>query len=156
MAEKAIAAAFDKASSGMLQRKTVAFGGGIAWAMTAYLHPEKVTTTAVTLTKGDVENFVRLATTDYQALTHPNLTNLTDPILRRKAEADISNAQNQFNEKQIIAGALLLDAIFNAYAKTTVPKQLVFIRDSDISWVTAKFLEALNQNYERAIARGAQ
>lgn len=151
-----IQAEFNSASSGMLQRKTVAFGGGIAWAMTTYLHPEKATTTAVTLTKGDVDNFVRLAMTDYQTLTHPNLTNLTDPALRQKAEADISNVQSQFNEKQLIAGALLLQAIFRAYTKTSVPKKLVFIRDSDISWVTAKFLETLNQNYERAMAKGAQ
>lgn len=62
----------------------------------------------------------------------------------------------QFNEKQIIAGVLLIEAIFRAYANTSVSKRLVFIRDSDIGWVTGKFLENMNRNYERATAGGAR
>jgi tetratricopeptide (TPR) repeat protein len=147
---------FNTASPGLQQRKTVAFGGGIAWAMTAYLHPERAATTAVPLTQGDIDRFRQLALNDYQSLIHPDLSNLTDPVIRKKAEADLANAQNQFNEKQVIAGALLLDAIFRAYSNTSVPKRFVFIRDSDIGWVTGKFMEQLNQNYERAVAKGAQ
>lgn len=147
---------FDVTSPGWYQRKTVGFGGGIAWAMASYLHPERAANAAVPLTMGDVERFKQLALTDYQALTHPNLTNLTDPVVRRKAEADISNVQTQFNEKQIIAGALLIETIFRANANVSLPKRFVFIRDSDIGWVTGKFLENLNRNYEQAVADGAR
>ena len=147
---------FDTTSPGWYQRKTVGFGGGIAWAMASYLHPERAANAAVPLTMGDVERFKQVALTDYQALTHPDLTNITDPVVRRKAEADISNVQTQFNEKQIIAGALLIETIFRAHANTSVPKRFVFIRDSDIGWVTGKFLENLNRNYEQAVADGAR
>ena len=156
LADTALNIEFNTASPGLHQRKTVALGGGIAWAMTAYLHPEKAGTTAVPLTMSDVERFSRLAITDYQALIHPDLTDLMDPVVRKKAETDLINAQNQFNEKQIIAGALLLESVFRAYSNTSIPKRFVFIRDSDISWVTGKFLEILNQNYEKAIAKGAR
>ncbi len=153
IADTAVNVEFNTVSPGLHQRKTVALGGGIAWAMTAYLHPEKAGTTAVSLNLGDAERFVQLAMTDYQALIHPDLTNLTDPVVRQKAEADVNNVQNQFNEKQLIAGALLLESVFRAYANTSIEKRFVFIRDSDISWVTGKFLETLNKNYERAIAK---
>lgn len=156
VADTAINIEFNTASPGLQQRKTVGLGGGIAWAIATYLHPERAANTAVPLTAGDVERFRQLALTDYQRLIHPDLTNLTDPIVRSKAEADVNNVQAQFNEKQIIAGALLMDAIFRAYANTTVSKRFVFIRDSDIGWVTGKFLESLNRNYERAIAGGAR
>lgn len=156
IADTAVNVEFNTISPGLHQRKTVALGGGIAWAMVAYLHPEKAGTTAVPLTLGDAERFAQLALTDYQALIHPDLTNLTDPIVRQKAEADANNVQNQFNEKQIIAGALLLHSVFRAYANTSIEKRFVFIRDSDISWVTGKFLETLNKNYERVIAKGAR
>lgn len=147
---------FNTASPGLQQRKTVAFGGGIAWAMMAYLHPDKATTAAAPITLGDVERFRYLAMNSYQTLVRPDLTNINDPVTRGKAESDLVNVQNQFNEKQIIAGALLLETIVRAYANTSVPKRFVFIRDSDIGWVTGKFLESLNQNFEKAIARGAQ
>lgn len=154
--DTAVNVEFDQTGPGWQQRKTVGFGGGIAWAMASYLHPERATNAAVPLTMGDVERFRQLALTNYQALTHPDLTNLTDPVVRQKAEADISNVQSQFNEKQIIAGALLIESIFRAHANATVPKRFVFIRDSDIGWVTGKFLENLNRNYERAVADGAR
>lgn len=156
IADTAVNVEFNTASPGLQQRKTVGFGGGIAWAMTAYLHPERAANTAVPLTAGDVERFKHLALTDYQALIHPDLTDLTDPVVRTKAETDVNNVQAQFNEKQIIAGALLMESIFRAYANTSVPKRFIFIRDSDIGWVTGKFLENLNRNYERAIASGAR
>ncbi|MCK8494398.1 tetratricopeptide repeat protein [Spirosoma sp. RP8] len=156
VADTALNLEFNTTSPGLQQRKTVALGGGIAWAMTAYLHPERAGTTAVPLTIGDVQRFAQLAMTNYQGLIHPDLTNLTDPVVRQKAEADVNNAQNQFNEKQIIAGALLLETVFRAYANTSITKRFVFIRDSDISWVTGKFVEMLNQNYERAVASEAR
>ncbi len=147
---------FNKAGLGLQQRRTVAFGGGIAWAMTAYLHPERAGMTAVPITQGDVDRFRQLTLNDYQTLIHPDLSSLTDPVVRRKAEADLANAQNQFNEKQLVAGALLLDAVVKAYGNTSVAKRFVFIRDSDIGWVTGKFMEQLNRSYERAVAKGAQ
>lgn len=156
IADTTVNVEFNTTSPGLHQRRTVALGGGIAWAMTTYLHPERAGITAVPLTVGDAERFVRLALTDYQALIHPDLSDITDPVVRQKAEADVNNVQNQFNEKQIIAGALLLETVFRAYANTSIAKRFVFIRDSDISWVTGKFIETLNQNYERAIAKGAR
>ncbi|SOD79585.1 tetratricopeptide repeat protein [Spirosoma fluviale] len=156
IADTAVNVEFNTASPGLHQRKTVAIGGGIAWAMTVYLHPEKAGTTAVPLTLSDAQRFARLVMTDYQSLIQPDLTDLADPVVRRKAEADINNVQNQFNEKQLIAGALLLESVFRAYANTSVPKRFVFIRDSDISWVAGKFLETLNQNYEQAVVKSAR
>ncbi|MBO0950529.1 tetratricopeptide repeat protein [Fibrella forsythiae] len=142
--------------TGLQQRRTVGFGGGIAWAMVTYLHPEKAGLTAIPLTTSDVERFKRLALTNYQALLHPDMTDLTDAAIRQKAEKDIANVQSQFNEKQIIAGALWLEAVVRAYDSTATPKRLVFIRDSDIGWVTGKFLEDVNRTYERPIASEAK
>lgn len=156
LADTALMVEFGTGHAGLQQRKTVGFGGGIAWAMVTYLHPEKAGTTAVPLTVADVERFKRLALTDYQALIHPDLTDLTDPVVRQKAEKDLDNVQHQFTEKQLIAGALWLDVMVRAYANTTLPKRLVFIRDSDIGWVTGKFLEDLNRTYERTLEKEAK
>ncbi|MEZ0485705.1 tetratricopeptide repeat protein [Fibrella aquatica] len=156
IADSTLNTAVNTELTGLQQRRTVGFGGGIAWALVTYLHPEKAGLTAIPLTASDVEKFKRLALTNYQALLHPDLTDLTDKKIRSKAEKDLVNAQSQFNEKQIIAGALWLEAIVRAYDNTDVPKRLVFIRDSDIGWVTGKFLEDVNRTYERPIASEAK
>ena len=155
IADSALAVAFT-GHDGLQQRRTVGFGGGIAWALVAYLHPEKANLTAVPLTVADVERFKRLALTNYQALTHPDLTDLTDLAVRQKAEKDLGSVQTQFNEKQIIAGALWLNAVVRAYDASAVPKRIVFIRDSDIGWVTGKFLENVNRTYESTLATEAK
>ncbi|MEZ0540481.1 tetratricopeptide repeat protein [Fibrella arboris] len=156
IADTALAVSNKPGLASLQQRRTVGFGGGIAWALVTYLHPEKAGLTAIPLTASDVEKFKRLALTNYQALLHPDMTDITDAATRRKAEKDIANAQSQFNEKQIIAGALWLETVMRAYDHTDTPKRLVFIRDSDIGWVTGKFLEDINRNYERPLASEAK
>ena len=155
MADRTINVAFSNNPS-LLRRKTVGLGGGIAWAMASYLHPERAASTAVPLSLADVERFRHLALTNYQALINPNLTNLTDPVVREKAEIDIANVQSQFDEKQIIAGALLLESIMKAYANTPITKRFVFIRDSDIGWVTGRFLESINRDYAQKLTAGGR
>jgi hypothetical protein len=61
----------------------------------------------------------------------------------------------RFTEKQLIVGALWLEAIMKRYNAGTTPKRFVFIRNADISWVTGKFLETINNEYESTIAKGA-
>ncbi len=140
---------------GLNQRRTVGVSGTIVLALATYLYPEKAGKTAVPVTLTDVQRFRQLALTDYDALIQPNLTGITDLAIRDKAAQDVRNVQNQLTRKQLIAGALLLEAAFGAYRDKPTPKRFVFIRDSDIGWVTGKFLETINYEYESTIAKGA-
>ncbi len=140
---------------GLQQRRTVGVGGSAALALVTYLHPEKALITAVPITMADVERFKRLALNDYAALIQPDLTTITDAAARAKAATEVRAVQNQLTQKQLIAGALLLEATVKAYTDKANPKRFVFIRDSDIGWVTGKFLETINYEYESTIAKGA-
>ena len=140
---------------GLNQRRTVGVSGTIVLALATYLHPEKAAKTAVPVTMADVQRFKQLALTDYDALIQPDLTGIADPVIREKAAQDIRNVQNLLTRKQLIAGALLLEATFGAYRAIPAPKRFVFIRDSDIGWVTGKFLETINYEYESTIAKGS-
>lgn len=156
IADTSINVEFNTGHVGLQQRKTVALGGGITWALVSYLYPDKANMTAVPITIADVERFRSAAQSAYQVLTNPDLTDIADPAIRAKAVRDVGNVQNQFNQKQIIAGSLLLEAVVKAYTNTAVGKRFVFIRDSDIGWVTGKFLESINREYEQKIAAGGR
>ncbi len=142
-------------SGGLQQRNTVGLGGDIAWALITYLHPERAGVTAIAITMDDVERFRKLALTDYKELTKPSLNGIANPAIRDQAESDINTIQNQLNEKQLIAGALWLESIMKAYSTTTSPKRFVFVRNADVGWVTGKFLETINYEYESTIAKGS-
>lgn len=146
---------FNTSNRGLQQRNTVGVGGDIVWALVTYLHPERAGFTAVAVTMDDVERFKRLALTDYRELVKPNLNAVEDPITRNKVEKDMAALQNQLTEKQLIAGALWLESIMKAYSTSSSPKRFVFVRNADIGWVTGKFLETINYEYESTIAKGA-
>jgi hypothetical protein len=140
---------------GIQQRQTVGVGGAITQALVTYLHPEKAMTTAVPISQADITQFKNLVLNDFSTLTKPNLTEITDQATRDKAARDIGQIQNQLNQKQLIAGILLLEATMNGYNSKGGPKRFVFIRDADIGWVTGKFLETINYEYESTIAKGS-
>ena len=142
-------------ASGLQQRKTVGLGGDIALAIVTYLHPERAGITAVPITKEDIDQFKRQMMDDYRALTHPDLGAIDDPAVRDKVNEDLRVIQNQVNEKQLIAGVLWLESLMNAYSTKSAPKRFVFVRNADIGWVTGKFLETINYEYESTIAKGA-
>ena len=153
IADTALVPKFYTQNQGLQQRKTVGVGGDITWALLAYLHPEKANVTAVPITLEDVARFKELALTDYKRLIQPDLSNVTDPRVRSMAERDINTLQNLLDEKQIIAGALWLEAILRIYSTQPTPKRVVFIRNSDIGWVTGKFLETINRESTQTIAQ---
>ena len=155
IADSALAPQLNGRNSGFKQRKTVGIGGDIALALVAYLHPDKAGVAGVPILEADVEQFKQLALTDYKALTQPNLKSIAASGTRNQAEKDISTAQNQLSEKQLIAGALWLEALIKAYNAGSSPKRFVFIRNANIGWVTGKFLETINFEYESTIAKGA-
>jgi tetratricopeptide (TPR) repeat protein len=142
-------------NKGLQQRKTVGVGGDIVWALITYLHPEKAGVTAVAVTMDDVERFKRLALSDYRELTRPSLNAIANTSIRAQAEKDIAAIQNQLDEKHLIAGALWLEAIMKAYSTPASPKRFVFVRNANVGWVTGKFLETINYEYESTIAKGA-
>ena len=155
VSEKALASQLNANSKGLSQRRTVGLGGDIAWALVTYLHPEKAGLTAVAITMDDVERFKKLALSDYRELSKPSLNSIANPAIRDQAERDITTIQSQLNEKQLIAGALWLESIMKSYSTAGDPKRFVFVRNADVGWVTGKFLETINFEYESTIAKGS-
>ncbi|GAB3902726.1 hypothetical protein GCM10028803_29900 [Larkinella knui] len=155
VADTALAPRFKTSGAGLQQRRTVGLGGDVAWALVTYLHPEKSGTTAVAISLDDVERFKKLVLDEYQSLTHPSVKDIADAGIRAKAEREISTVRDQVSEKQLVAGALWLESIMKTYSTPSAPKRFVFIRNSDIGWVTGKFLETISGEYESTIAKGA-
>lgn len=155
VADSTFSAQFWNRNDGLRQRQTIGVGGDIALALVTYLHPDRAGVTAVPISTADVEQFKRLALSDYRALTQPDVSAITDLAIRAKAEKDIDVVQRQLNEKQLLAGVLWLEALMQQYSSGGAPKRFVFVRNTDIGWVTGKFLETINHEYESTIAKGA-
>lgn len=155
LADSALTPRLANQNTGFKQRKTVGVGGDVVSALVSYLYPDKANIAGVPILEADVDQFKRLALSDYKTLTQPDLKSITNVSVRNQAEKNISTAQSQLSEKQLIVGALWLDAIVKAYNAGSTPKRFVFIRNANLGWVTGKFLETINYEYESTIAKGA-
>lgn len=139
---------------GLRKRRAVAIGGEAVEALVACLYPEKAGLTAVPVTTLDVNRFRQLALGSYAQLTQPDLANIADPAVKEKAGQQLRAVWETLNERQTVVAALWLDAVVKAYTINYGVRQFVFIRNADIGWVTGKFLETINFEYESTIAKG--
>ncbi|MBO0938829.1 tetratricopeptide repeat protein [Fibrella sp. HMF5335] len=155
LADSALATRISTNDRGLQQRRTVGVGGDVALAMVSYLYPERADIDAIPLSMDDIDRFKDRALNHYKDLVTPNLSAITDPALRARAEQNLTTVKSRLNEKQLVAGALLLDALSRTYSGKLGAKRFVFVRDSEIGWVTGKFLETISGEYEAAIAKGA-
>lgn len=155
VADSAFRNRFGALRSGLAQRPTVGVGGDVALALVTYLHPDKAGTPAVPITTQDVERFKNGVLNDVRALTRPDLNAIADPAIRGIAEKDLGAVGGRLTEKQLVVGALWLEALTRAYPAGAAPKRFVFVRNADVGWVTGKFLETINYEYESTIAKGA-
>lgn len=155
IADSALTPQLTSKGASLKQRRTVGIGGDIALALVSYLHPEQAGVTAVPILETDVAQFKRLALDDYKTLIKPDLNSVANVGVRNQAEKDVNTVQRQLSEKQLIAGALWLEAVTKAYSAGSSSKRFVFIRNANIGWVTGKFLETINYEYESTIAKGA-
>lgn len=143
-----------RAPQDLRKRRIVAIAGEPLEALAACLYANRAGQTAVPITAGEVSRFRQMALTDYSQLIRPDLSVITDPMVREKADRQLMIMREKLDEKQLIVSALWLDAVVRAYTVNYGVRQFVFIRNADIGWVTGKFLETINYEYESTIARG--
>lgn len=155
LTDSALATRINANDRGLQQRRTVGVGGDVALAMVSYLYPERADIDAVPLSMDDIDRFKDMALNHYKDLITPNLSTIIDPALRARAGQNLNTVQGRLNEKQLVAGALLLDTLSRTYSSKLGAKRFVFVRDSEVGWVTGKFLETISGEYEAAIAQGA-
>lgn len=132
--------------TGFKNRKNAFLMGGIVYAMTTYLYPQKIKESFVEFTFEDVKKFKQLAVDNYDLLINPNLDALeSDESLRKEAEKQIKNVKEKtFNQENIIAGATLLENIVADMEKAQPKKKYYFPRYGVVGWITGYVIKSVS------------
>lgn len=130
------------------------FLGGIVWAMTNLLYPEKALSDYVEFTYNDVMSFQKMASADYTTLinyTADKVQKITDKETANAARKNLEATQNTFTAENIRKAALLLGGIMNELNIPTVKKRYYFLRKgSHIAWVTGYVVANISEKYRTA------
>ncbi|WP_157638283.1 tetratricopeptide repeat protein [Flexithrix dorotheae] len=132
---------------GLRTRKIVHLIGGVVWAMAAYIYPESADDMFVEVSPQDIAKFRKEIMSKYEIVTVPNLSYITNPELKAKAESDIKKATKSFTREELIAGSIILDDLVRELNKTT-SKKFYFARQGYIGWITGLILGSVSKEYE--------
>ena len=139
--------------AGLRTRKQVLLNGGIVFIINTYMHPERATQVGGTfITPADVKRFREMAIHQYEQLIHPDLSRITDPLVREAAEKDVLEAEGiKYDQKALIAGATVLDTLMKEYTKGSIAKSFAFVKGADVAWISGYVFELIKNDYAKKI-----
>ncbi len=132
---------------GMRRCTRLYLAGGICWTMATLMRPELIGTNEsgrevnwVQLTQGDVNRFVRLATTNPAALYEIDYSQVR-PQNRERAKEEVAKVGRTFTQEQVMAGALILKTYLNEMQRERPKAAIFFSRRAISAWPMGFVLE---------------
>lgn len=119
---------------------SVSLTGGIAFAVATLIHPEQADQSTVVLTLADFRKLTELVGTDPLRFPNVDPSIVTNPVARKRAEADLALLRSIYTPENLLAGATVVLAIGTELGLEGKP--LVFTRDSQFSWIVGYLVPA--------------
>jgi tetratricopeptide (TPR) repeat protein len=135
---------------GFQNRDLINFSGGIVYALTTYLYPEKINDTEVPFSYNDAKLFLKMAVEDYSKLTNPDMSRIDSEETYKFAQSEAKKIREKiFTQEQIIGGASLIVSIMDEIRKTNPQnKKYVFQREGKIGWIGGYIVRSIAQGYQ--------
>lgn len=114
----------------------ILFSGGIAWASSTLIKPEKIKDKKLELSYDDINKFYNQLNRNYEKTTSKDYSL---DFLNEK-----SRIQKVFNQRSLIAGTGLLLRIMRKFERVNGTKQYVFIRDNKAGWLPAYIIDKID------------
>jgi Tetratricopeptide repeat len=135
---------------GFQTRDITNMSGGIVYAMTTYLYPEKIADNEVSFTFNDVKLFRKLAVEDYTKLTNPDLSRIDNDDVYKLAQSELKKIREKiFTQEQIIAGATLIQGILEEVRRVNPnTKKFIFQREGRIGWISGYVVKSIAKGYQ--------
>jgi tetratricopeptide (TPR) repeat protein len=134
---------------GLRTRQMVNLVGGITWTVATFMYPENALDPFVPISPYAVRRFRNDVIKQYELVTAPNLEYITDEPLRLAAQENVKRAKASFTREEMIAGAIILDAVVNSLASETSGKKFYYARYGYIGWITGYVMEAVTKEYAK-------
>jgi len=115
-------------------------GGGICWVMVTLMKPENMDKAFMELDINDIRAFKNKVLNDYENLIDEERAN------SKEARDEFKKVKRNFDQKSMIAGSTLVEAIIDDLNSTSPAKSFYFSRYS--SWLTGYIVLVVTKGYE--------
>jgi hypothetical protein len=123
----AIAGSFNR-NAGIRNQPSMIMGGGISWVIATLMHPDKMQRAFIELNIKDVRDFRRYVLNNYEDFISDSRAKSPEALI------EFGKVKNNFDQKSMIAGSALIEAIMQDLNSSSPAKHFYFARYC--SWLT--------------------
>ncbi|MFT3912348.1 MAG: tetratricopeptide repeat protein [Ferruginibacter sp.] len=125
----------------------VYLSGGIVWAIASLMHPQNVNSNYLEITSRDIADFRRLIYTNYDEVTRPDITLISNTEDARASVKNINRVLKTYDQKALMAGAILLDELIKQINIVNPAKKFMFPKYAYVGWISGYIIKKVTQQY---------
>ena len=114
--------------------------GGIFWAITSFLYPERVfdkEDSYIKIPLSDIINFKRIVINDYARYVNPQ-------GYSEKISTGLRDVTSKFPQDKAIIGAILAEELVRDIQKSPIPKTYYYSKYSVVGWPTGYIIRQIS------------
>lgn len=128
-------------------RDIVYLSGGIVWAIASLMHPQYVNNNYIEITSRDIADFRKLIFSNYDEVTRPDITLISNAEDARASLRNINRVLKTYDQKALLAGAILLDELIQQVNTTNPTKKFVYPKFAYVGWISGYIIKKVSQQY---------
>lgn len=128
-------------------RDIMYISGGVVWAIASLMHPESANTNYTEISSNDISEFRRMLFSDYEKLTHPDLSYIAVPENARACQKNITRVLNTYDKKALLAGTIWLDELIREVNTVNPSKKFIYAKYAYVGWISGYIIKKVTHQY---------
>lgn len=127
--------------------------GGIVWALTSYMYPQEAQKNYVEISAESIAEFRRKISNSFEELARPAaLATISDNQTAEIARKNISRVVKTYDQKALLAGAIILDEIVKKVNTSNTKKKFIYPRYGYVGWISGYIIKKVTHQYTNMLA----
>jgi len=128
-------------------RDIVYLSGGIVWAIASIMHPQNINNNYTEISSRDVSEFRRLIYSNYEKVTQPDITLISNAEDARASMKNINRVLKTYDQKALLAGAIWLDELVQQVNSLNPAKKFIYPKYAYVGWISGYIIKKVTQQY---------
>jgi tetratricopeptide (TPR) repeat protein len=128
-------------------RDAVYLSGGIVWSIASLMYPQSAVNNYTELSSSDITAFRQKVFSDYEKLTHPDISVIQNADEAKATQKNINRVINTYDQKALLAGTVWLDELVKQINTINPGKKYIFPKYAYVGWISGYIIKKVNQQF---------
>ena len=128
-------------------RDIVYLSGGIVWAIASIMYPQNINNNYTEITSHDISEFRKLIFTNFEKLTQPDITLISNAEDARASMKNINRVLKTYDQKALLAGSIWLDELIQQVNTINPSKKFIYPKYAYVGWISGYIIRKVTRQY---------